>query len=635
MNRIVKKFATVGVSVATIASLSGMATIAPLAGAQVDLSGYSNAQLLGLLAQLQALLGGSSSTACFSFTRDLTNGSTGADVTALQDFLVAQAKGPAAQNLASVFAGGVAKGYFGPLTVAAMAEYQASVGIAPPAGYFGPITRAHYNTVCVTSAPDDGDDGDDADDDDETVKSGDQGSMTVKKAASPASGEELFEGESEQAIYGFEVKATDSEIYVTRATLQFNTAINNILDRVYLYRDGKLLAERSVDSDSVNRITSSNYTLQLSGFESVVDQDDTATFEVRADGRSSIDSSYTSFTVLIPANGVRGTDGADVSLSEPSSALGSNSVTVSQGGASAALLTITKSGNSPEQRHEVADSNGKADKVTTLIMNVKAEKDDIKLTDLSASTTVDSGGGTAATAFLYDGSTLVDSVAIASGEAAFTDFDWTVSKGTTKELTLKVDFTGVTNAITKASSTVTVNTAVVAEGTDGIAVATANKTVNASGNEVHLAKVVPVFSLTSATAVKNAGVSGVSSATGDVTFEFTVEALGGDVKVSSTNAIDITPFKDGTATTTILNEAYTVSGATLSGSVYTIAQGTTATFTASGQLNTSGWTGTANDGNYDFRLTTFGWAPSGAGVSTTWLDDLGVDPFKTNFIVLK
>jgi len=200
---------------------------------------------------------------------------------------------------------------------------------------------------------------------------------------------------------------------------------------------------------------------------------------------------------------------------------------------------------------------------------------------------------------------------------------------------LKVDFTGVTNAVTNASSTVTVNTAVVAEGTDGIAVATANKTVSATGNQVSLAKVVPQFTLTSATATKNAGVQGVSSATGDVEIKFTVKAVGGDLYVSSTNAIDVTPYQSGTATTTILTESYSINGASLSGSVYTISQDNTATFTVSGQLNTSAWTGTANDGNYDFRLTTFGWAPAGAGVSTTFLDDLSVNPFKTNVIVLK
>ena len=76
-----------------------------------------------------------------TYTRDLTLEDTGPDVTALQLFLIAQNKGPQAQALAVVGA----TGFFGPLTQAALAEYQASVGITPAVGFFGPITRAYVN----------------------------------------------------------------------------------------------------------------------------------------------------------------------------------------------------------------------------------------------------------------------------------------------------------------------------------------------------------------------------------------------------------------------------------------------------------------------------------------------------------
>ncbi len=75
---------------------------------------------------------------------DLEVGSRGSDVTILQQFLISQNTGPAAQALATVGA----TAYFGALTRAALAEFQAKVGINPPMGYFGPITRgyirAHY-----------------------------------------------------------------------------------------------------------------------------------------------------------------------------------------------------------------------------------------------------------------------------------------------------------------------------------------------------------------------------------------------------------------------------------------------------------------------------------------------------------
>jgi peptidoglycan hydrolase-like protein with peptidoglycan-binding domain len=68
----------------------------------------------------------------------------GASVTTLQNFLMSQKRGVAAQNLAAIGA----SGYFGALTRSALAEFQTSVGITPALGNFGPVTReyisAHY-----------------------------------------------------------------------------------------------------------------------------------------------------------------------------------------------------------------------------------------------------------------------------------------------------------------------------------------------------------------------------------------------------------------------------------------------------------------------------------------------------------
>lgn len=71
------------------------------------------------------------------YTRDLDVGAEGADVRALQEFLIAQNKGPAATALADWGS----TDYFGELTRAALAEFQAAQGITPAVGYFGPKTR--------------------------------------------------------------------------------------------------------------------------------------------------------------------------------------------------------------------------------------------------------------------------------------------------------------------------------------------------------------------------------------------------------------------------------------------------------------------------------------------------------------
>lgn len=75
----------------------------------------------------------------FLFTRDLTLGSEGEDVAALQALLVARGY--------LAMPAGVAPGYFGPLTRAALAAFQLERGIAPAVGYFGPLTRAAVSAL--------------------------------------------------------------------------------------------------------------------------------------------------------------------------------------------------------------------------------------------------------------------------------------------------------------------------------------------------------------------------------------------------------------------------------------------------------------------------------------------------------
>ena len=69
---------------------------------------------------------------------DLDIGSSGALVVTLQKYLIQAASGAAATRLA----GAGATGNFGTITEAALVEFQMAVGITPPSGYYGPITRA-------------------------------------------------------------------------------------------------------------------------------------------------------------------------------------------------------------------------------------------------------------------------------------------------------------------------------------------------------------------------------------------------------------------------------------------------------------------------------------------------------------
>lgn len=69
---------------------------------------------------------------------DLDIGSSGTPVVELQSYLIQAASGSATASLAK--AGPT--GYFGPITQAALAEYQRAVSISPATGYYGPTTRS-------------------------------------------------------------------------------------------------------------------------------------------------------------------------------------------------------------------------------------------------------------------------------------------------------------------------------------------------------------------------------------------------------------------------------------------------------------------------------------------------------------
>ena len=106
-------------------------------------AGMSVSQLQGLIAsleaQLQVLLSRVSGMTSTSFARDLSFGMTGSDVTALQQFLITRASGPAAAKLSD----SGTTDFFGTLTLNALVEFQKKAGIEPAVGYFGTITRKY------------------------------------------------------------------------------------------------------------------------------------------------------------------------------------------------------------------------------------------------------------------------------------------------------------------------------------------------------------------------------------------------------------------------------------------------------------------------------------------------------------
>src|SRR3989338_4499884 len=156
--KIAKKVTSVFVSLTTAVWLSGFGILMPIV-AQGQTVSELQAQiqsLQALIANLQAQISGvsggtpsMSSTPC-TFTKDLTMGSTGMDVKCLQEYL-----NSAGHMVASSGAGspGMESEYFGSRTQSAVSKWQAANSVSPSVGYFGPVSRAMYNSLIVVLPP--------------------------------------------------------------------------------------------------------------------------------------------------------------------------------------------------------------------------------------------------------------------------------------------------------------------------------------------------------------------------------------------------------------------------------------------------------------------------------------------------
>lgn len=176
-------------------------------------------------AQLDALVTPVVVSAGYNFTKDLSVGSKGADVTALQNLLGIKP----------------ATGYFGAITKSALIKYQLSKQITPASGYFGPKTRAIVN-ASVSSTP--------AVVATSTTPAVTSTELTVSLAPTSPSSSALIAGQSSADLveYVFSNK-TASPVIVTNVTLQrMGVSADTTLSNVYLYNG----ATRLTDSASVS-----------------------------------------------------------------------------------------------------------------------------------------------------------------------------------------------------------------------------------------------------------------------------------------------------------------------------------------------------------------------------------------------
>jgi len=290
-----------GLALAVALWLSGAALFVP--AAQAVTIEELQAQIAALTAQLAALTGGTGT--CFSFTRDLYGGLSGNDVEALQDYLTGTGH--------FSYAGG-STGYFGPVTQAAVAAWQAANGVAPAVGYFGPISRAKYTTVCGGGDDDTTDESDDL--------SGGAGSISDADFLAGLNNEEVGEDEEDVEIAGLRVEAEGSDIAITAVTLDFDYAdtlasnnLNDYVTEVSVWLDGEEFAR--IDVDDFDEDDGYVKTVALDS-GAVIDEDETGDLTVAVTGVSNIDSADESENWNVAFESVRFRDAQDATITDSS-----------------------------------------------------------------------------------------------------------------------------------------------------------------------------------------------------------------------------------------------------------------------------------------------------------------------------
>lgn len=564
--------------------------VAMPAGAQTtaELTAQINS-LLAMIAQLQAqVAGGSTSTSMsMTFTSNLTVGSKGTEVEALQKWLVSKGY--------LTMPAGVAYGYFGPATKAALAKYQAEAGISPASGYFGPITRAKLNAMGGSTTTTTG--GTTTTTGGSITTVGAEGTLAITQSNSGLVST-AYEGDSMVGILGFDAEAKNSDIAIQRIKIALGnstTIYNKIYKKLYVTSGSDTLASVNLDSSTVIK-DSGTYYVTISGFNLVVPKGAKKNIMIKADVFSSVDSAdQTSYTVTLATDGVRGVDGAGIDQYAGGTSI-SRSTTIDDTLADSATLKVSLNTSSPKKMDVVASSGSnenELDKLTVLTFDLKAEKDAVTITDavIGVAKTGAGAANASTTVYLFEGSTELDNASVsAAGYANFSDFDYTVAKDTTKTLTVKVDIRDANATLANFVATAS-STGMIAENTTGDSLSASEKTGTATGYQIGVRNVGPEVTLVSKTVV-TAGVAQtngnpVSTSTLTATFNVKVKALGADL-MFGTAASGTPMFASSTASFKVYrNGAYdgSISAAATSTSFTTPSGVTTAGLTNSFTLS--------------------------------------------------
>ena len=350
-----------------------------LAGTQVQAATVEELQdqIDALLAQLSGV-SSTPSTGCYAFTRDLTDGVSGADVSALQSYL-------AAKGMFSV----APTGYFGPITKSAVASWQSANGVSPAAGYFGAISRAKFNATCTggTTTPDDNDN------DNDTVSGGESDLNSYE--ASSGNDSDVEEG-GDAEVFEFQFDVDDADAEVERVDVMFSlTSVAGdqepweVFDELTLSLDGEEVGSvDGSDEDNWDEDANDEYRVRFNNIDTVVDEDSTPEFTLMIAVQNNIDGlpSAVEWTVWVPEEGVRALDGEgiDHTIGDADTLAGATDEVAFDIDAEGdgEELKVSESDNNPDATVLELEDDQTSDWLTVLVFTLEAEDNDIEVREL-------------------------------------------------------------------------------------------------------------------------------------------------------------------------------------------------------------------------------------------------------------
>jgi hypothetical protein len=605
-----------------------------------------------------------------AFLTDLTVGSTGSDVSALQTWLV--------DNGYLSLPAGVAKGYFGQLTKNAVKSYQASAGL-PSTGYVGPMTRGKLNAggsvsmgggstptcpagfTCtpVGSNP-------------VVTVNGGEGNL---KSFETLSGTEssVEEGDNNAKVLGVEFKADKSDMTVTRVDVDFNQTnssyskrINKYFHSVSLWANGSKIASQDVsEADEDNDV----YSFRFTGLNvKVPNNDNKVELYVAVDANSDIDSGNAgaSWHVEIPTDGIRAVDAAGLTDTYVAST-DNLEETFTADTLTGVELKVSESSANPDSRDVEVSDDADTNDVTVLTFKLKAEGSDIAVDQIpvyfaTTSNSVGTVNQIVKRARLFRGSSELDSKTISSSATGtarvlFDDLksDIKIKKDETQEFSVVLDLNDVNSTAADFTNgdgvTVSLDANRVkeidAEDSQGDSLTASKLTGSATGeNQIFRSEGIVVKLVNKSAAVTFTGDTSGTKEQGTYTIDFSVKAFGEDVFLKATAAaVGTTSVGSGASSqawSTTTNptgasstvKAYTferISGSSSqdsSGNYFKITNGSNAeTFRLKVVLEAKD-----DDASHEVKLAGVNWGLTSSAINKVYTT--GLDDFKTGLLLL-